>query len=112
MAEERGGKIKISHNQKEAFHDADVIVAKSWASLQYFGKWDEEQEYRKKFTDWTVSEEKVKLTNNAIFMHCLPIRRNVVATDDVLDSQSSKIIQEAENRMWTQMAIINYLLKS
>lgn len=52
----------------------------------------------------------MKVTNNALFMHCLPVRRNVVVTDSVIDNPQSIIIDEAENRMWIQMAIISYLL--
>lgn len=96
-----GSKYKISHNQKEAFKDANIIVAKSWLA-----KTVEVQ------SDWVINEEKMALTNNAFFMHCLPIRRNVVASDAVIDSPQSLIYQEAENRMWVQMAIINYLLNN
>lgn len=105
-----GGSVAVSHNPKEAFEGADVIVAKSWASLAHFGDWEKENVYRKKFEDWTVNEEKMKLTNNAIFLHCLPVRRNVEVIDGVLNGPHSKVIDEAENRMWVQMAIISYLL--
>lgn len=105
-----GGSVRISHHQEEAFQNADVIVAKSWASLQYFGDWEKEAIHRVKFQNWIVNKEKMQLTNNAVFLHCLPVRRNVVVTDDVLDSPQSLIIPEAENRMWAQMALISYLL--
>lgn len=115
LAEEKssqaGGSIAISHNQNEAFKNADVIAAKSWASLRYFGQWKQESEHRKQFADWIVNEEKMKLTDNAIFLHCLPVRRNVEVTDGVLDDPQSLVIDEAENRMWVQMAIISYLLE-
>ena len=111
LAKSRGGKVVYQHDQKKAFQDADVVVAKSWASLKYFGKWEEESEYRKKFMNWTVDSQKMSLTNNAFFMHCLPVRRNVVVTDEVLDSKNSIVIDEAENRMWAQMAIITKLLE-
>lgn len=114
MAKEKasvsGGSVTISHNQQDAFKNADVIVAKSWAALGYFGDWEKESEYRKQFTDWIVNAGKMELTNNAIFLHCLPVRRNVEVTDEVLDSAKSRVIPEAENRMWVQMAIISYLL--
>jgi N-acetylornithine carbamoyltransferase len=96
-ATEAGGSLHITHDQPEAFLNADVIVAKSWASSG--GS-----------EDWMINEDKMALTNDAIFMHCLPVRRNVVVTDGVLDSPKSLVIQEAENRMWSQMAIIHYLL--
>lgn len=111
LAKNRGGKIIYQHDQKKAFEDADIVVAKSWASLKYFGKWEEESEYRKKFMNWTVDSQKMSLTNNAFFMHCLPVRRNVVVTDEVLDRKNSIVIDEAENRMWVQMAIITKLLE-
>ncbi|MDA1061021.1 MAG: N-acetylornithine carbamoyltransferase [bacterium] len=94
-----GSNFKISHSQKEALENADVVVAKSWFAKNHKGH-----------DDWTITEEKMAITNNAYFMHCLPIRRNIVATDKVIDSPNSLIFQEAENRMWVQMAIINYLL--
>lgn len=102
--------VKIVHDQNEAFKNADVIMAKSWTNINFFGHWEQEKNYRKNFQNWTVDIKKMSLTNNAIFMHCLPMRRNVEATDAVIDSQNSLIIQEAENRMWSQMAIISYLL--
>ncbi len=109
-AKKNNTSFKITNNQKEAFADADVVIAKSWASLEHFGNWDKESEYRKQFKNWIVDEEKMSLTNQAIFMHCLPIRRNVVVSDNILDSKNSVVIDEAENRMWTEMAVIHYLL--
>lgn len=109
-AAESGGTVAFTHDQNEAFAGADVVVAKSWASMRYFGKWDEEKTHRAKFTDWTVSGEKMRLTNNAYFMHCLPVRRNVVVMDEVLDGDKSLIIQEAGNRMWAQMGLVAYIL--
>ena len=53
----------------------------------------------------------MKLTNNAYFMHCLPVRRNVEVTDEVLDSKNSIVLDQAENRMWAQMAILLYLMQ-
>ncbi|MBI5411750.1 N-acetylornithine carbamoyltransferase [Candidatus Peregrinibacteria bacterium] len=111
-AREAGGSVTITHDQQKAFEDADVVIAKSWASLAYFGKWDEEAAHRKKFENWIVTEEKMAKTNHALFMHCLPVRRNVVVSDGVLDAPYSVIIQEAENRMWSQMAIMDTLLTS
>ncbi len=109
-AQAAGGSLTVTNDQKKAFDGAEVIVAKSWASRRHFGKWDEESAYRAHFIDWTVTAEKMKRTRDAYFMHCLPVRRNVVVTDEVLDSPRSLIIDEAENRMWIQMALISYLL--
>ena len=111
-SEENGGSFQVSHSQEEAFEDAEIITAKSWASLEYFGDWETEKEHRTQFSDWTITPEKMELTNNAHFMHCLPIRRNIVARDEVLDSPQSIVIDQAENRMWAQMALMHHLLKS
>jgi N-acetylornithine carbamoyltransferase len=105
------GKLTITNNQEEALEGAEVVAAKSWASLNYFGNWEQEKEYRQRFNDWTIDRRKMDLTAEAIFLHCLPIRRNVVASDDVLDSPKSKIIEEAENRMWSQLAVATKLLE-
>ncbi len=107
---ESGGSVSITNDQKKALFGADVVVAKSWASLKFFGDWEDEAAYRSQFKDWMLTNEKMKLTNNAYFMHCLPVRRNVEVSDEVLDSPRSLIIDEAENRMWAQMAIIHSLL--
>jgi|SRR3989339_322883 len=111
LAKINGGKVTIENDQQKAFQNANVIVAKSWASLKFFGNFDQESEYRKKFTNWLIDEQKMSLTNKGIFMHCLPVRRNVVVSDEVIDGQNSVIIDEAENRMWVQMAIITKLLQ-
>lgn len=97
--------VKITHNQKEAFEGADFIYAKNWSSFDNYGK------VGKNLNDWIVDEEKMKLTNNAKFMHCLPIRRNLVATDGVLDSDNSLIIEQAENRVYSTQAVIDYILE-
>ncbi|MDP4008373.1 MAG: N-acetylornithine carbamoyltransferase [Candidatus Peregrinibacteria bacterium] len=110
QAKESGGSLQITQDQEKALKNADVVMAKSWASLKYFGDWQKETKHRNKFKNWIIDNEKMSLTNEAIFMHCLPVRRNVVVSDEVLDSGKSIIIQEAENRMWAQMALMHYLL--
>lgn len=104
-AEASGGSFKISHEQN--FEGADFVCAKSWMSLEHFGSWDKEKEVRDGYKNWMVTKEKL---GSAKFMHCLPIRRNVVAEDGVLDSENSVVIHEAENRMWAQMGLVQYLL--
>lgn len=111
-AKQAGGSLTLSNSQEEAFKDADVVCAKSWGAIKFYGAWDKEEKAKQKLKNWIVDEGKMKLTNNAYFMHCLPIRRNVEATDQVLDSPGSIIVDQAENRMWIQMAILDYLLKS
>jgi N-acetylornithine carbamoyltransferase len=111
VAQNFDGKLTITNNQEEALEGAEVVAAKSWASLDYFSNWEQEKEYRQRFNDWTIDRRKMDLTAEAIFLHCLPIRRNVVASDEVLDSPKSKIIEEAENRMWSQLSVVTKLLE-
>lgn len=105
-----GGSLKFSNSMKEAMKGSHVVCAKSWGALKYYGNWSEEKKLRDQLKHWIVTKEKMLLTNNALFMHCLPVRRNVEVTDEVLDSNNSVIIDEAENRMWAQMALLQTLL--
>ena len=96
--------VALTHNQDEAFEGADFIYAKNWSSYQMYGQIVS--------TDlaWTVSAEKMALTNNAKFMHCLPVRRNVVVTDEVLDADYSIIIPEAKNRVTSAQVVLKRIL--
>src|SRR5699024_9634070 len=95
--------FSITHNQEEAFAKADIIYAKSWSSYNRYGQ-------RPKVEgNWTITEEKMKLTNHASFMHCLPIRRNVVATDAVIDQ--SAVYRQAKNREFAAQAVLKNLLE-
>lgn len=102
-----GGSVKVVHDIDAAFKDADVIYAKSWGATRSYGNTEQEiisrSKYRKK---WIVDEENMALTNSAIFMHCLPVRRNVIVTDAVIDSSRSVVIDQAENRLHVQKAIL------
>jgi N-acetylornithine carbamoyltransferase len=109
-AKQSGGSFAIANDMEAALADADVVCAKSWGALKYYGHWDEEKQLRAQHKDWIVSQEKLQHTRNALVMHCLPVRRNIEISDDVLDSPSSIVIDEAENRMWAQMAILASLL--
>jgi N-acetylornithine carbamoyltransferase len=94
-----------------AFDGADVIYAKSWGSKQFYGNTDQDIATRAQYrSKWIVDEEKMSRTNHAIFMHCLPVRRNVIVTDSVIDSPASVVIDEAENRLHVQKAILARLL--
>ncbi|HKI88500.1 MAG TPA: hypothetical protein VKA38_05685, partial [Draconibacterium sp.] len=99
------GEVKVEYNQEKAFEGADFIYAKNWASYVDYGK------VVSKDYGWTVNEEKMALTNNAKFMHCLPVRRNVVATDGVLDSSDSIVVQQAANREVTAQAVLKMILE-
>ena len=106
-----GGSITISNDVDEAFAGVEVVYAKSWGSKNFYGAPEkdvvERAQYRGK---WIVDEAKMERTNSAIFMHCLPVRRNVIVTDGVIDSPSSVVIEEAENRLHVQKGILAALL--
>ncbi len=106
-----GGSLEIVNETESAFQDIDVVYAKSWGSRYFYGDLQKDLDFRANLrTDWIVDEAKMQKTNNAIFMHCLPVRRNVIVTDAVIDSASSVVIDEAENRLHVQKAILTKLL--
>ena len=107
---EAGGNLNISYSQKEAYQNANVVCAKSWGALKNYGNWEHEKKIKENLKEWIVDKEKMANTNKAIFMHCLPVRRNVEVTDEVIDSKNSVVINEAENRIWAQMAILQSLI--
>jgi N-succinyl-L-ornithine transcarbamylase len=94
----------ITHNQQEAFEGADFIYAKNWSSFREYGKGTS------LYSDWIIDGKKMKATNDAHFMHCLPVRRNVVVADEVLDSPKSVVLQQAQNRIFTAQAVLSSLL--
>jgi N-acetylornithine carbamoyltransferase len=105
-----GGSLTIVNDQEAAFEGADVICAKSWGALRYYGDWEAEKKVREPLRGWQVTDEKMERSNNAMFMHCLPVRRNVVVSDEVLDSPASIVVDQAENRMWAQMAMLSAIM--
>lgn len=111
-ATSEGGSVTVSHDVDEAFEGAEVVYAKSWGSKNFYGAPERELAEREQYRDkWLVDEEKMARTNSAIFMHCLPVRRNVIVTDGVIDSPSSVVIDEAENRLHVQKAILSQLIR-
>ena len=107
-----GGSVEITHNVNEAFAGADVVYAKSWGSKTFYGAPGTDIAFRADMRNsWTVTAEHMSQTNDAVFMHCLPVRRNVVVADEVIDSERSVVIDEAENRLHVQKAILTDLLK-
>ena len=111
IAAAEGGSVQIVNDIDKAFEGAEVIYAKSWGSKQFYGNSEQDivnrWQYRSK---WIVDEQKMNRTNDAIFMHCLPVRRNVIVTGAVIDSPGSVVIDEAENRLHVQKAVLNKLL--
>ncbi len=108
---ENGGSLAVSHDITSAYRDADVVYAKSWGALPYFGNWEKEKPIRDQYKHFIVDEEKMGLTNNGVFSHCLPLRRNVKATDGVMDSPNCIAIDEAENRLHVQKAVMAVLAR-
>ena len=112
QAEENGGSVEITSDVTGAFENVDVVYAKSWGSKDFYGFPAKDVEFRAGLrSDWIVDEAKMSHTNNAIFMHCLPVRRNVIVTDAVIDSPRSVVIDQAENRLHIQKAIMAKLIK-
>jgi N-succinyl-L-ornithine transcarbamylase len=96
---------KIEYDQKKAFEGADFIYAKNWSSYSDYGK------ILSTDRAWTTDNAKMALTNNAKFMHCLPVRRNMIVTDEVIDSANSIILEEAENRLYSAETVIKTILE-
>lgn len=99
------GNTPLVYNQEEAFQGADFVYAKNWCSYSDYGK------ILKTDDEWMVTAEKMKLTNKAKFMHCLPIRRNIVAADAVLDSPNSLVIEQANNRTFAAQVVLKKILE-
>lgn len=98
--------IKITHSQDEALKDADFVYAKNWSSYDDYGKIGVGLDY------WQITKDKMRLTNNGKFMHCLPVRRNVVVSDEVIDSKNSLVIQQANNRTYAAQTILLKMLQN
>ena len=95
---------RIEYDQLAAFEGADFIYAKNWSSYEDYGK------VLSTDPDWLITKEKMKLTNQGKFMHCLPTRRNLEIADDVLDSPVSLVVKQAKNRIFAAQAVLNELL--
>tara|TARA_B100000963_G_scaffold70899_2_gene59101 strand:+ start:6464 stop:7402 length:939 start_codon:yes stop_codon:yes gene_type:complete len=96
--------VKCLTNQDEALDGADFVYTKNWCSYEYYGQ------ILRTDDKWMITSEKMELTNNGKFMHCLPIRRNIVATDSVLNSTNSLVINQSENRIYSAQAVLKQLL--
>jgi len=105
-----GGSLQVSHDIESAYAGADFVYAKSWGALPYYGRPQDEYQLRKNYRHFIVDEDKMALTNNGLFSHCLPLRRNVKATDAVMDAPYCLAMDEAENRLHVQKALMMHLL--
>ncbi|TFF97736.1 MAG: N-acetylornithine carbamoyltransferase [Promethearchaeota archaeon] len=112
-AKESNGSFTISHNIEEAYSDADVVYVKSWGAKKYYGDAKKEKKMRLPYREsWRIKSNYLDYSkSNSILMHCLPIRRNVVADDDVVDGPHSIVYDQAENRLYTIKALLYHLLK-
>lgn len=102
------GNAKVEYNQDKAFEGAHFIYAKNWAA--YSG--DNYGKVLSTDRSWTVDSRKMALTDNAYFMHCLPVRRNMIVTDDVIESERSIVIPEAANRVVSAQTVLKEILLS
>ena len=105
LAPEFTNGIATEYDQKKAFEGADFIYAKNWSSYTKYGQ------ILNSDLSWCVNSDKMSVTNNAKFMHCLPVRRNVVVSDEVIDSENSIVIEQASNRVVSIQTILQELIK-
>lgn len=96
----------ITHDQDAALENADYVYVKNWSTYNDYGKVYEND------PQWMLTEEKLKETNNAKVMHCLPVRRNVELSDEILDSHHSLVTKQAGNRVWAAQAVLSEILRS
>jgi N-succinyl-L-ornithine transcarbamylase len=96
----------IYHNQDEALKDADFVYVKNWSTYN-----DDYGKVVSTDSDWMLTNEKLKMTNNAKVMHCLPVRRNVELSDEVLDGKNSLVIEQANNRLYAAQAVLKKILE-
>jgi N-acetylornithine carbamoyltransferase len=104
-----GGNLRVVHDRETAARDAEIVYAKAWGGLGRYEDPQQEAELRLKNASWIVDNTFMDWTRRAYFMHCLPVRRNVVVTDEVIDSKQSVIFREAENRLHAQKAILEWI---
>jgi N-succinyl-L-ornithine transcarbamylase len=98
--------LKVEYDQRKAFEGADFIYAKNWSNYAQYGQ------VLNQDPDWMITADKMALTNNGKFMHCLPVRRNVVVEDAVLDGPHSIVIEQANNRTFAAQAVLKALLET
>jgi len=112
QAESSGGSLDVTTDINQAYRDADWVYAKSWGALNCYGDPQAEATLRAPYRHFMVDEQKMAMTRQARFSHCLPLRRNIKATDAVMDADYCVALDEAENRLHTQKAMLLQLLTS
>jgi N-succinyl-L-ornithine transcarbamylase len=98
------GEATVTHHQDQALKDADFVYVKNWSTYEDYGK------IYCNDPEWMLTNEKLKLTNQAKVMHCLPVRRNVELSDEILDGLNSLVTEEASNRVWAAQAVLSEIL--
>jgi len=106
LSEEFTKGASVTYDQDAALQNADYIYVKNWSAYHDYGKMFNNN------PAWMLTKEKIRITNNAKVMHCLPVRRNVELSDEILDSSNSIVIQQAGNRVWAAQAVLSEILKS
>jgi N-acetylornithine carbamoyltransferase len=111
-AQSRGGSLTVTDNAEEAVEGADAVYVKSWGSLLHFGQPEEEKVFRASLRHWRMTRDLVRRTRDGmgIVLHCLPVRRNVEIDDAVLDGPNSAVVDQAENRLHAQRALLLTLM--
>jgi N-succinyl-L-ornithine transcarbamylase len=106
LAEQFTHGATIIHDQDEALKNADFVYVKNWSSYEQYGQ------LLSSATNWMLTNEKLALTNEAKVMHCLPVRRNIELSDEILDGPNSLVTQQAGNRVWAAQAVLAQLLNT
>jgi N-acetylornithine carbamoyltransferase len=112
VAQRNGSTVRTTDDLDAAIAGADAVYAKSWGCLTDFGNAEAEAARRAPHRGWIINQERMSSTRNGagIFLHCLPVRRNVVVTDGVLDGAWSRVTDQAENRLHAQRAVLERML--
>ncbi len=110
QAEAAGGALRVTTDIEDAYTGAEFVYAKSWGALPFYGRPAEEAAIRAPYRHFMVDGAKMALTNGARFSHCLPLRRNIKASDEVMDADYCVALDEAENRLHVQKALMLKLM--
>ncbi len=105
-----GATVQVCEDLEEACESKEIVYAKSWGSLKYYGRPDQEKKRKSRYRDWTITERLMERTAQGSFMHCLPVRRNVVVEDAVLDGPRSIVVEQSANRLHIQKTLLSLIL--
>lgn len=110
-AKANGSQVRVVRDMLQACRGARIVYAKSWGGKDFYGRPETDIETRQRYRSWRVDDDVMASTDDGYFMHCLPVRRNVVVTDGVLDGPKNAAIDEAENRLYVQKAVLASVLE-